>query len=187
MDCLGKNHTSDLLEIKNEITKSNQIIAEKNEAFEEYEQGISQEKWDGGYLKIILKFTKELQELRELSHPGFIIGFDNIDQQLQRKNMTLSAQNRSYHWVNHKMITNRVSGCDLPSENPKSDIVEVPNIKFFPSYKDHQQQHLDYGILVSRILVEYFDEFKQLKAVCIQHIPHKHTSEMSKKSSKVKL
>ena len=138
-------------------------------------------------IESILKAHRELEDLKKVSHPGFIIAFDNIDIQLQRKSMTLDAQNRNFHWVNHKMVSNRVSGCLLPSNGPKAELLEIPNLKFFPSIEDHQQQRMNYATLVSRMLVQHFDVFEPLKNACVQHIPHKHTKEMSQKSSKVHL
>ena len=35
--------------------------------------------------------------------------------------------------------------------------------------------------------MEYFDALKPLKNVCIQHIPHKYSKQMSEKSKKVKI
>ena len=40
-------------------------------------------------------------------------------------------------------------------------------------------------VLTSRILVDYFDALAALKDVCILHILHKYTNEMSQKSKKV--
>ena len=49
---------------------------------------------------------KMLNELKESAHPGFAVVFDNIDMEIQTKNMTMSNQNSSHHWVNHKMVIN---------------------------------------------------------------------------------
>jgi len=121
----------------------------------------------------------------ESCHPGFIIPFDNIDIELKRKNMTMSNQNQVLHWVNHKMVENRVSGNNLPSQGQKADILDVPNIEFFPNVVDQIRQRFNYIVLVSRILVDYFDCFEPLKDACLQHIPHKHSKEMNQKSVKV--
>lgn len=186
LDCLDENHTSELLEIKEAITKSHEIVQEKHQELAKVKGTCTTAGgWSPEYRKNIADAKKVLEDT---CHPGYVIAFDNyIDVQLQRKNMTIASQNyRNYHWVNQKMITNRVSGCKLPSGSPKADVLEVPNIRFFfPSYEEHQQQHIEYSILVSRILVDHFEAFKTLKNICIQHIPHKHTKEMSQKSSKV--
>ena len=98
--------------------------------------------------------------------------------------MTMSKQNRDVHWVNYKMFINRVSGNDLPNGGPQCDLATVSNSSFLPSATDHRRQRFNYIILVSRILVQHFDALEPLKNVCIQHIPHKHSKEMSEKIHK---
>lgn len=116
---------------------------------------------------------------KHLSHPGFDISFDDLDIQLQRKNMSMESQNRDYHWVNQEMIENRGSGAHLKSKGPQA------NLKFLPTLDDQQRQRSNYIILTSRILVNYFDVLGPLKDACILHIPHKYTNEMAQKSKKV--
>jgi len=98
--------------------------------------------------------------------------------------MTMSNQNSSHHWVNHKMVINRVSGTQtLKKKQP--DLLDVPNQSFMPSITEMQNQRLDYIVLVSRILVEYFTALSHFKDSVLQHIPHKYSKEMSKQSTKV--
>ena len=101
--------------------------------------------------------------------------------------MTLSAQNRNFHWVNHKMVINRISGNELAADRPKTDLLKVPNLRFIPTLKDHQRQRencISY-VLVSRMLFDYFDALEPLNEICIKHIAHKYHKEMSQKSVKV--
>jgi hypothetical protein len=133
----------------------------------------------------LTKATTELKDVQRKCHPGFSIAFDNIDFHLKRRNMTMTSQNRDIHWVNHVMIENRVSGNHLSSKGPKADIHDIPNIVFLPSVVDQRQQRLNYTVLVSRILSDYFDAFAEFKDVCVKHIPHKYSKEMSEKSDKV--
>ena len=57
---------------------------------------------------------KELNLQRKSSHPGFVVAFDNIDLLLQRKDMTMSAQNQDVHWVNHEMVINSILFTTVP-------------------------------------------------------------------------
>ena len=66
-----------------------------------------------GELSVLMKHTFESEKS---SHPGFVISFDNLDIQLQRKNMSMESQNRDYHCVNHQMLENCVSGAHLRSD-----------------------------------------------------------------------
>lgn len=115
------------------------------------------------------------EELSVLSHPGFDISFEDLDIQLQRKNMSMESQNRDYHWVR----------AHLKSKGPQANLEEVSNLKFLPTLDDQQRQRSNYIILTSLILVTYFDVLAPLKDACILHIPHKYTNEMAQKSKKV--
>lgn len=92
---------------------------------------------------------REVYELKKTTHPGFVISFDNLNIQLQRKNMTMQSQNQDFHWINHQMIENRVSGVQLNSQEPKANLQEVSNLKSIPSIGDQQRQRADYIILTS--------------------------------------
>ncbi|KAK3754574.1 hypothetical protein QZH41_017326, partial [Actinostola sp. cb2023] len=188
LDSLGENHTFNLEKVQDRITHENTLVKEKSETLDVLKSNhASQAVSYSSNFTDILKAHSELQDIKKSSHPGYIIAFDNIDIQLLRKSMTLSAQNRIFHWVNHKMVISRVSGCMLPAKGLKAELLDIPNLKFFPSIEDHQQQRINYATLVARMLVQYFDVYEPLQSACIQHIPHKYTNEMSQKSSKVPL
>ena len=104
---------------------------------------------------------------------------------LDRKNMTMESQNKDFHWVNHQMVENRVSGAMLDSSAPKANLLDVCKLKFLPSMGDQKCQRLNYIILCSRILADYFDVLAPLADACIQHIPHKYSNELSQKTKKV--
>ena len=74
----------------------------------------------------------------------------------------MSKQKSSHHWVNHKMVMNRVSGINTLRKK-KPDILDVPNQSFMPTVTEMQNQRLDYIVLVSRMLVEYFTALSPLR------------------------
>ena len=135
--------------------------------------------------QVARKTKKAVMEHQMSSHPGFSVAFDNIDLEIRRKDMTMANQNKDIHWVNHKMFQNRVSGNTLSKLSPKQNLADVSNMTFLPSANDQSKQRSNYIVLVSRMLVEYFKAFEPLKEVCIQHIPHKYSKEMSEPSVKV--
>ena len=186
LDCLGKDHSLGLEKAKERITKDSFLQNEKQHELKTLKvDHATHVACTDSCRERISTAEQELKDIMKSCHPGFIVAFDNIDIELHRKNMTMLAQNRTHHWVNHKMITNRVSGNTLPAEGPQAELADIPNIKFLPSIEDHEQQRLNYATLVSRVLVEYFDAFKPLESVCLQHIPHKYSGQMSEKSQKV--
>ena len=103
---------------------------------------------------------------------------------MKQTDMTLVNQNKDVHWVNHKMVKNRVSGNKLSWHGQTKKLVDVPNIISANNQRSPKQRQ-NYIVLVSRILVDYFDSFSPLKDVCIRHIGHKYSKEMSQKSKQV--
>jgi len=82
------------------------------------------------------------------------------------------------------VVVNRVSGINTLRKK-KPDILDVPNQSFMPTVTEMQNQRLDYIVLVARMLVEYFTALSPFKDIVIRHIPHKHSKQMSEKSTKV--
>jgi hypothetical protein len=182
MDTLGEEHDIELKVAQKRICKEN---CETRNLEKNITDGLQvDQSVESSQIKENMANDK-LTEYKATCHPGFSIVFDNIDLEIRRKDMTMANQNQDVHWVNHKMVQNRVSGNQLPWQGPKQELMDVPNIKFLPNMQDHKKQRHNYIVLVSRILVSYFDCFEPLKDSCIQHIPHNYTKEMNQKSEKV--
>ena len=186
LDKLGENHDLDLVKAKERICQET-ISLKQAQAM--HSNLLSQHASHGNCTlachEELSSSRRKVYELKKTFHPGFIISFDNLDVQVQRKNMTMHSQNQDFHWVNHQMVENRVPGMQLDSQKPKANLQEVSNLKFIPSMEDQQRQRSNYITLASRILVQYFNVLEPLKDACVQHIPHKYTKEMSQKSKKV--
>jgi len=185
METIGESHDARLQDVRKRIA-SEVVVMEKKE--EEVVHHHAQLLTKGGNRSQLaseyLQATKELKDIQMNNHPGFVIPFDNIDLHLSRRNMSMSDQNRDVHWVNHGMVENRVSGNHLSTQREK-EVLDIPNIQFLPGVEDQRRQRLNYVVLISRILVDYFDAFIVFKDVCIRHIPHKYSQQLSVKSSKV--
>ena len=174
LDTLCENHDSYLKQTRERITKENEDLHLLREEINSLSNVHSSHLSSGSTCNCSEELSvlrKEAFELEKSSHPGFVISFDNLDIQLQRKNMSVESQNRDYHWVNHQMIENRVSGAHLKSKGPQANLKEVSNLKFLPTLDDQKRQRSNYIILTSRILVNYFDVLAPLKDACILHIP----------------
>ena len=126
---------------------------------------------------------KELKQARANLNPGFAIIFDNIDGKLERRHMSKDNQNFDFHWVNHKIVMNRISGSRL--DNSPRELLAVSNITVLPSVQDQQRQRQNYIVFVARMLVQHLDCFVVFKDVCIGHIPHIYSKELAKKAESV--
>ena len=126
------------------------------------------------------KAVNDMKKERLNMHPGFAILFDS---NLNRRHMTMENQNLDYHWVNHKIVVNRVSGNKF-HKSPR-DILNVSNHRFLPTVQDQKRQRQNYIVLVARILVEHLECSKVFKDVCVLHIPLKYSKELAVKSESV--
>lgn len=182
LDVLGENHDQEILDLQKKMSKDEQFVVDNKKTVATLTESCSAigHVCSVTCIKDIENAGKELNQTKLNLQPGFAIAFDNIDGKLQRKHMTKENQNFDFHWVNHKIIFNRVSGNKLDT-SPR-EINAVSNIKFLPSVEDEKRQRHNYIVLVSRILVEHLDCFSSLKEVCIRHIPHKYSKEMAQKS-----
>ena len=184
LDILGQDFDAELHAAKDAIHKENCEIQHLKDVIKS-SHSCSAECSEGCEQAAVRRQTQqELKQRTADRHPGFSIAFDNIDMEIKARNMTMANQNRDVHWINHRMLMNRVSGNSCSNEGQK-DLSTISNLRFLPSHNDVKKQRFNYIILISRILVEHFDAFRPLKDVCIHHIPHGYSGEMHNKSTKV--
>ena len=145
LEKLGENHDLDLVKAKERICQDINSLKQAQAMHSNFLlQHASYENCKKAYNEELKSSKRKLYELKKTFYPGFVISFDNIDIQLQRKNMTMHSQNQDFHWVNHLMVENRVSGVHLDSPQPKANAQDVSNLKFIPSIGDQQQQRKNY-------------------------------------------
>ena len=63
----------------------------------------------------------------------------------------------------------------------------LPYTEFFPTQHDVECVTSNIVVIVSRILTEYISDLSPLPKAVTKHIPHKYSTEMSKKSEVVVL
>lgn len=159
MDTLGENHNIELIKARERITAVNMELHKLNEKIKNLNN------FHAAHLSSSLPcncnqelsaIRKQVFDLEKSTHPGFVIPFDNLDFQLQRKSMSMQSQNRDYHWINHWMIENRVSGVHLNSQGPTSRKFQTSN--FYPnlktiSDKDQTTSYLGQGSWLTTLML----------------------------------
>ena len=150
------------------ITKENNLL---KKAKEKYDSVVNKH---SAHVACSASCTKEVdcakKEVQEACHPGFVVSFHNIHVHVQCRNMTMDWQKRDFHWINHQVIENRVSGATLNSSEPQGFLSNVSNLQFLPTLEDQRRQRHNYIILTSYNLVNYFKALSPLAEACIQHI-----------------
>ena len=186
-DLLGENHGKEITDLQQKMSKEEEFVAEKEKRVVTLAEMCSSpgHACSPQCIEDTKQAKRDVKQAKLDMETGFAIAFDNIDGRRERKHMTKENQNLDFHWVNHKIIMNRVSGNGLDTST--RDIHGVSNIQFLPTVQDQKHQRYNYIVLVSRILVEHLECFSFLRDVCIFHIPHKYSKEMTKKSETVSL
>ena len=117
--------------------------------------------------------------LRELQRKVYRCTGDNWNLKILKGHMRKEIQNEDLHLS--------VSFNHLPNDNPKGNLKKVSRNKFSLNVNELKRHAECAKILVGRIVLEFLPEFKFLKAVIPQHIPHKYSQQMSQKSTVVSL
>ena len=89
--------------------------------------------------------------------------------------MRKEIQNEDLHLFASNLIENKVSFNHLPNDNPKENLKELSRNKFSLNVNELKRYAECAKILVGRIVLEFLPEFKFLKAVIPQHIPHEYS------------
>jgi hypothetical protein len=185
LDLLGEKHAKVVLDMKTKIFEQ-QVVVEKEATVAMPSERCRKGKNNDGSEHICNinmcneekeNATSDLKKERFNLHAGFAILFDNIDGNLNRRHMTMENQNLDFHWVNHKIVINRVS-CNKLDLSPRN-VLNISNIKLLPTVQDQKRQQQNYIVLVARMLVEHLECFSAFKDVCVNHIPHKYSKEMA--------
>lgn len=113
---------------------------------------------------------------------GYKLVFDNIDKNVKPRYMRSDSQTLSLHYVQVYGVKDRIDYSSLSGEKP----TQVNLYSVLPDTTDYDLLRKDFTILVSRIIVKYLPFFNtHFKKSVVQHIPHKYSTEMCKKSEVV--
>ena len=106
---------------------------------------------------------------------------DNLDKNVQPRDMRIDNQVRSYHFFHTYAVKDRI---DLSDMSDKIEVPEVYDLKnLLPSSDDKKQLLSNYGFLFTRTLRKHMPYFKKLCIGTKWHITHKYSSEMAQKSN----
>ncbi len=129
-------------------------------------------------------FCCSLIGLREVCPSYQIIG-DNVDLHQRPTHRSMDRKDRDHHWFHLYAVGDRVTGQDLSNDAPIAGIAKLPLQTFLPSLEECRQLRQEFGILISRVIVEKMAYFAPLKPIVPVHIQHAHAAEMKKKSELV--
>ncbi|XP_078351448.1 uncharacterized protein LOC144636162 [Oculina patagonica] len=111
LDVLGEMHDQAVVDVQKNMSEGHQTVAEK-----EAEVATLIERCGNTTGHICTEMCNqqmdsvktELKQAKLNLDSGFAIVFDNIDGKLERRHMSKDNQNFDFHWVNHKVVMNRI-------------------------------------------------------------------------------
>lgn len=128
------------------------------------------------------KIIDEVKQGKKLQGTG-----DNWDIRVLVHDMRSDHQNKDLHYFASNLIVDRVPCEGLCQVYPRRNIQTLPNCHFLLNDAETDKLREDFKVLVGRVLVAHIPSLSFLKAVIPQHIAHRYTNEMAKKSAIVSL
>ncbi|XP_067022428.1 uncharacterized protein [Acropora muricata] len=125
----------------------------------------------GGNLESIIKeLMNEGQERR--------VVYDNFDFRITPGQLTKARQNRDNHWIS-QYVTFDTSG--MNNSHSIADLSEFEIFGYLLNEAEEAKLRSDYIILVTRVFVKFISWLEALRE-CLDHIKHRHSREMARKS-----
>ena len=116
---------------------------------------------------------------------GYILVGDNIDKRVNPREMRVDRQVQSLHYFHTYAARSRCESTHLEDSKPIGEISKLPLSAFLPTADECMAIRNNYVILVSRIIVDHLPAFSAFKQSVPQHVPHKYSDAMSRKSEMV--
>lgn len=117
--------------------------------------------------------------------PTFQIVGDNCDIHQRASHETLSCRDKDHHWFNIYAVKDRIQGLHLPDDYPIASVATLPLATFLPTIEDCLALRKCFIILVACVLMKYIPWFKFLLPVTSDHIRHKYSDVLVRKSEMV--
>ena len=125
------------------------------------------------------------------SWKGYKLVGDNLDKNVKPRYRRIDQKTQSLHFFHYYAVQDRIDLSNVPDEpNPclQKAVSDLDVATLLPSDSDHQAMIYNFGILVSRVLVEEIPFFSNtFDDVIMKHIQHPHIDAMNKKSKTVSL
>ena len=118
----------------------------------------------------------------------YIITGDNLDKTLKPRFMTIEHQTQSLHYFHAYAGLNCLSFDNLTEDVPTSRLLRSLNPgDFLPSLDDCKKLRDNYAVLMARVICKNLKAFESFKDCVPEHIIHKYSTAMAKKSVTVSI
>ena len=178
------NHDQPVMQWKGVLEGKDVVCNEENEI--EATESISSS--DEGSIDSVFMKVQDTPNAESQPMHRYVITGDNIDKSVSPRYMTVDHQTKSLHYFHAYASLNRIDLTGVSEETPTSRLLRNLEISaFLPSVADCTALRDNYVILFSRVICETLTEFCSFRDCVPQHITHKYSAEMAKKSVTVSL
>ena len=125
-------------------------------------------------------------------HSGFVsekgwkyIG-DNLDLTVKVRDMRQDNPNESYHFFHTIAVQDRIDVNHLDSSKPQQLVSNLSVSDFLLSSSEYNCLREDFIVLVARVIVNEFKQFRFLAGGVPSHISHRYSQQMASKSTVVR-
>ena len=108
---------------------------------------------------------------------------DNWNLKVVKRDMRRDSQNINYDWFNFVFIVNRIDLSHLSNVGHVGNTADPDLSVFILNDTELETLHENYKVLAARVIIEYLEKFKFMKAVVPDHIPHPYQRQMAQKST----
>ena len=130
-----------------------------------------------------------LQSIPTTQWYGFKLVGDNLDKDVKPRYVRVDQQTKSLHFFHYYAVRDRIDLSSFSNNpNPHLDLTvsDLPFETLLPSASDNQVISYNFGVLVSRVLVEELKYFHNtFEGAITHHIIHTHSTKMTRKSEVV--
>ena len=108
---------------------------------------------------------------------------DNWDLKILKGSMRKDIKNEDLHLFASNLIENRLNFTHLSNESPKGNIKGLPRSTFSLCVSEWKQCAESAKIIVGRTILPFLPQFKFLKGIIPDHIPHQYSEHMAQQST----
>lgn len=194
---LGVNHNQEVLQWKSQCSSTlpvrEQSHCQEKQQLQSGSEDESDEQGDDGESQ-----TGSIETIADSRHSGecepcssscpqYILIGDNIDKNINPRDMRVDNQVKSIHYFHSYAVQDRIELSDLSDDLPECDIGSLPVTTFVPSVEDCTALRANYIVLAARVIVDKLPYFSALHQCVVKNIPHQYSEAMQKKSVMVGL
>jgi len=118
----------------------------------------------------------------DLSNLTWKLVGDNLDLTVKVRDVHFDNPNQANHFFHTIAVQDHIATDHLDDTKPQC-LASTPEVSnFIPSLSDKQRLCSDF-VLVARIIVSEFAEFKFLQLSVSNHIPHQYSKEMARRAT----